>query len=103
MTPHGPDRQCVEGAIAAELKPEVIARGTQAFMFESYLGVKVRPPAAGPAFQPHTSPPPLHRGAQPPCRALPNLQATRWALEESGVLEKDYVHVWDNMPRLYKA
>lgn len=41
MSPHGPDRQCYEGAIKAELKPEVIAAGTQAFMFESYLNVKV--------------------------------------------------------------
>ncbi|XP_055539331.1 homogentisate 1,2-dioxygenase [Wyeomyia smithii] len=41
MTPHGPDRQCFEGASNAELKPERIADGTQAFMFESSLSMAV--------------------------------------------------------------
>lgn len=41
MTPHGPDRQCFEGASAADLKPEIIAKGTQAFMFETSLSLKV--------------------------------------------------------------
>jgi homogentisate 1,2-dioxygenase len=39
MTPHGPDKACFDGASAAELKPERIAVGTQAFMFESSLMV----------------------------------------------------------------
>ncbi|EGD74193.1 homogentisate dioxygenase [Salpingoeca rosetta] len=46
MTPHGPDRQCFESASSAELKPEVIAKGTQAFMFETSLGLKTTPWAA---------------------------------------------------------
>ncbi|XP_062546702.1 homogentisate 1,2-dioxygenase [Armigeres subalbatus] len=41
MTPHGPDRKCFEGASSAELKPERIADGTQAFMFESSLSMAV--------------------------------------------------------------
>ncbi|XP_001663831.2 homogentisate 1,2-dioxygenase [Aedes aegypti] len=41
MTPHGPDRKCFEGASNAELKPERIADGTQAFMFESSLSMAV--------------------------------------------------------------
>ena len=41
MTPHGPDRECFESASEAELKPEVIAKGTQAFMFETSLSLKV--------------------------------------------------------------
>lgn len=41
MTPHGPDRQCFEGASNATLKPERIADGTQAFMFESSLSMAV--------------------------------------------------------------
>ncbi|XP_055632303.1 homogentisate 1,2-dioxygenase [Toxorhynchites rutilus septentrionalis] len=41
MTPHGPDRQCFEGASNADLKPERIADGTQAFMFESSLSMAV--------------------------------------------------------------
>uniref|UniRef100_A0A182RCC3 Homogentisate 1,2-dioxygenase n=1 Tax=Anopheles funestus TaxID=62324 RepID=A0A182RCC3_ANOFN len=41
MTPHGPDHRCFEGASNAELKPERIAEGTQAFMFESSLSMAV--------------------------------------------------------------
>lgn len=41
MTPHGPDRKCFEGASNADLKPERIADGTQAFMFESSLSMAV--------------------------------------------------------------
>lgn len=41
MTPHGPDRKCFEGASNAELNPERIADGTQAFMFESSLSMAV--------------------------------------------------------------
>lgn len=41
MTPHGPDRQCFEGASNAALKAERIAEGTQAFMFESSLSMAV--------------------------------------------------------------
>lgn len=37
MTPHGPDVKCFEGASNAELKPERIADGTMAFMFETSL------------------------------------------------------------------
>ncbi|EDQ86823.1 uncharacterized protein MONBRDRAFT_33614 [Monosiga brevicollis MX1] len=40
MTPHGPDRQCFEGASKAKLVPERVAEGTQAFMFETSLSVK---------------------------------------------------------------
>lgn len=46
MTPHGPDRECFESASEAELKPEVIAKGTQAFMFETSLSLKTTPWAA---------------------------------------------------------
>lgn len=41
MTPHGPDKGCFEGASNAELKPEKVAVGTQAFMFESSLSMAV--------------------------------------------------------------
>lgn len=41
MTPHGPDKGCFEGASNAVLKPEKIAVGTQAFMFESSLSMAV--------------------------------------------------------------
>lgn len=41
MTPHGPDKQCFEAASNVELKPQYIAGGTQAFMFESSLGLAV--------------------------------------------------------------
>lgn len=41
MTPHGPDRACFEGASNAELKPQRVADGTQAFMFESSLSMAV--------------------------------------------------------------
>ncbi|CAD7079267.1 unnamed protein product [Hermetia illucens] len=41
MTPHGPDRNCFEGASNAVLKAERIADGTQAFMFESSLSMAV--------------------------------------------------------------
>ena len=43
MTPHGPDRACFEGASAAELRPQRIADGTQAFMIESSLSLKTSP------------------------------------------------------------
>ena len=43
MTPHGPDEKCFEGASNAPLKPERIADGTQAFMFESSLSLKTSP------------------------------------------------------------
>ncbi|XP_066274948.1 homogentisate 1,2-dioxygenase-like [Branchiostoma lanceolatum] len=39
MTPHGPDAACFEGASNAELKPQRIAEGTMAFMFESSLSM----------------------------------------------------------------
>lgn len=39
MTPHGPDNQCYEQASSAELKPQRVADGTQAFMFESSLSM----------------------------------------------------------------
>eukprot|EP00127_Corallochytrium_limacisporum_P004547 Clim_evm17s167 gene=Clim_evmTU17s167 len=39
MTPHGPDVKTFEGASRADLKPERVAEGTQAFMFESSLGL----------------------------------------------------------------
>ncbi|XP_072037134.1 homogentisate 1,2-dioxygenase-like [Amphiura filiformis] len=35
MTPHGPDADCFEKASNGELKPQRVADGTQAFMFES--------------------------------------------------------------------
>lgn len=41
MTPHGPDKQCFEGASNAELKPQRVADGTQAFMFESSLSIAI--------------------------------------------------------------
>lgn len=41
MTPHGPDVQCFESASNAELKPQRVADGTQAFMFESSLSLAV--------------------------------------------------------------
>lgn len=41
MTPHGPDLQCFEMASKEELKPSRVADGTQAFMFESCLGLAV--------------------------------------------------------------
>lgn len=37
MTAHGPDFPCFEKASHAQLKPEKIAEGTMAFMFESSL------------------------------------------------------------------
>jgi len=43
MTPHGPDTKCFEGASNAPLKPERVADGTQAFMFESCLSLKTSP------------------------------------------------------------
>jgi hypothetical protein len=50
MTPHGPDKACFEAATKATLAPERIAEGTQAFMFESSLMVKVesKPKACDP-------------------------------------------------------
>lgn len=41
MTPHGPDANCFEMASKEELKPVRVAEGTQAFMFESCLGLAV--------------------------------------------------------------
>lgn len=41
MTPHGPDVKCFEEASNEELKPGRVAEGTQAFMFESCLGLAV--------------------------------------------------------------
>ncbi|XP_075152203.1 homogentisate 1,2-dioxygenase [Haematobia irritans] len=41
MTPHGPDAKCFEGASKANLIPERVAEGTQAFMFESSLSMAV--------------------------------------------------------------
>lgn len=41
MTPHGPDTRCFEAASKAELLPERIADGTQAFMFESSYSLAV--------------------------------------------------------------
>jgi len=39
MTPHGPDKDCFDKASNAELRPQRIAEGTQAFMFESSLSL----------------------------------------------------------------
>ncbi|XP_054163160.1 homogentisate 1,2-dioxygenase-like [Oppia nitens] len=39
MTPHGPDYQCFTKAITDDLKPQRIAEGTMAFMFESSLSL----------------------------------------------------------------
>ncbi|VVC93235.1 unnamed protein product [Leptidea sinapis] len=41
MTPHGPDTQCFQAASNAELVPQKIAVGTQAFMFESSLSMAI--------------------------------------------------------------
>ncbi|XP_060521684.1 homogentisate 1,2-dioxygenase [Cylas formicarius] len=41
MTPHGPDFNCFESAATEALKPCRVADGTQAFMFESCLGLAV--------------------------------------------------------------
>lgn len=41
MTPHGPDADCFEKASTADLKPQKIAVGTMAFMFESSLSMAV--------------------------------------------------------------
>lgn len=41
MTPHGPDACCFETASNSELKPERIADGTQAFMFETSYSMTV--------------------------------------------------------------
>uniref|UniRef100_A0A0B6Z789 Homogentisate 1,2-dioxygenase n=1 Tax=Arion vulgaris TaxID=1028688 RepID=A0A0B6Z789_9EUPU len=41
MTPHGPDYDCFEKASNGELKPQKIAEGTMAFMFESSLSMTV--------------------------------------------------------------
>lgn len=41
MTPHGPDAACFERASNAALKPERIADGTMAFMFETMMGMTV--------------------------------------------------------------
>ncbi|XP_056643135.1 homogentisate 1,2-dioxygenase [Diorhabda sublineata] len=39
MTPHGPDANCFEMASNEILKPTRVAEGTQAFMFESCMGI----------------------------------------------------------------
>uniref|UniRef100_A0A4W3GVS1 Homogentisate 1,2-dioxygenase n=1 Tax=Callorhinchus milii TaxID=7868 RepID=A0A4W3GVS1_CALMI len=41
MTPHGPDADCFKKASEAELKPERIAEGMMAFMFESSFSMAV--------------------------------------------------------------
>ncbi|XP_063403520.1 homogentisate 1,2-dioxygenase-like isoform X1 [Mytilus trossulus] len=41
MTPHGPDAECFENASNADLKPQRVADGTMAFMFESSLSMAV--------------------------------------------------------------
>lgn len=41
MTPHGPDALCFETASNSELKPERVADGTQAFMFETSYSLAV--------------------------------------------------------------
>nr|XP_023024542.1 homogentisate 1,2-dioxygenase [Leptinotarsa decemlineata] len=41
MTPHGPDSSCFEAATHEKLLPSRVADGTQAFMFESCLGLAV--------------------------------------------------------------
>ncbi|XP_037312125.2 homogentisate 1,2-dioxygenase [Pungitius pungitius] len=41
MTPHGPDTECFEKNSSAELKPERVAEGTMAFMFESSFSMAV--------------------------------------------------------------
>eukprot|EP01135_Chromosphaera_perkinsii_P008480 Nk52_evm48s1360 gene=Nk52_evmTU48s1360 len=41
MIPHGPDAATFEGASNCKLEPERVADGTQAFMFESCLGLAV--------------------------------------------------------------
>ncbi|XP_033635425.1 homogentisate 1,2-dioxygenase-like [Asterias rubens] len=41
MTPHGPDAACFEGASNAELKPQRVADGTMAFMFESSFSMAI--------------------------------------------------------------
>jgi len=41
MTPHGPDAECFKMASNADLKPQRVADGTMAFMFESSLSMAV--------------------------------------------------------------
>lgn len=41
MTPHGPDADCFEKASNCDLKPQRVAEGTMAFMFESSLSMAV--------------------------------------------------------------
>ncbi|XP_061171238.1 homogentisate 1,2-dioxygenase-like [Saccostrea echinata] len=41
MTPHGPDADCYEKASSCDLKPQRVAEGTMAFMFESSLSMAV--------------------------------------------------------------
>ncbi|KZC11521.1 Homogentisate 1,2-dioxygenase, partial [Dufourea novaeangliae] len=41
MTPHGPDTRCFETAANNELRPERVADGTQAFMFETCYSMTV--------------------------------------------------------------
>ncbi|WP_411027259.1 homogentisate 1,2-dioxygenase domain-containing protein, partial [Salmonella sp. s54925] len=64
MTPHGPDKECFEKATNIEqLKPQRVADGTMAFMFESCLSLAV----------------------------------TRWAVETSDKLDKNYYKVWSEI------
>eukprot|EP00095_Tigriopus_kingsejongensis_P001822 maker-scaffold10_size831480-snap-gene-3.23 protein:Tk01822 transcript:maker-scaffold10_size831480-snap-gene-3.23-mRNA-1 annotation:"homogentisate -dioxygenase" len=41
MTPHGPDAQCFEDWTKKDLGPQRVADGTQAFMFETSLGLAI--------------------------------------------------------------
>lgn len=43
MTSHGPDKKCFDVASTCPLKPERIADGMQAFMFETSLSLKISP------------------------------------------------------------
>lgn len=40
MSAHGPDQECYQKAVSAELKPERVAENTLAFMFETSLMVR---------------------------------------------------------------
>lgn len=41
MTPHGPDEDCFQKASQVDLKPQRVADGTMAFMFESSLSMAI--------------------------------------------------------------
>lgn len=43
MIPHGPDTDCYGKASKVDLKPNRVADGTMAFMFESSLSLSVSP------------------------------------------------------------